>query len=215
MNFAAMTRWTEEEIPCPKCGQKKRIKKYQVINASEKPHLKEKILKNEVFFFQCENCKLSAPLTYPSLYLDSKKRLAISLSPEIEGENKTSPGDLKEFSGYKKRIVDNINDLKEKIMIWENRLDDRVIELVKIEYLRQLEKEMKDDTLMNILFDYSGHNMYLMVFFAKKGIGRIPLVHDFYRQIETQYSGRLNKGEKSNFEKIDMEWAGNLVLQRN
>ena len=86
MNFAAMTRWTEEEIPCPKCGQKKRIKKYQVINASEKPHLKEKILKNEVFFFQCENCKLSAPLTYPSLYLDSKKRLAISLSPEIEGE---------------------------------------------------------------------------------------------------------------------------------
>lgn len=215
MNENRMTRWTEEELACPKCGQKKLIKKYKVINGSEKPGMKKHILNNEIFFFHCDNCRLAAPLTYPSLYLDSKKKLAYLLSPELEEDSKQLIREIGDLTGFKKRYVDNINDLKEKIMIAENRLDDRVIELVKIEYLRQLEKEMKDDTLMNILFDYSGHEMYLMVFFEKKGIGRIPLNHEFYRQIETQYADALNSSGGDGFEKVDMEWGGNLVFRRN
>lgn len=215
MNEKKLTRWTIEEMTCPKCGQRKKVKRYQVINASEKPGMKEAILKNNVFFYQCDNCSLAAPLTYPSVYIDSKKKLAILLTPELEEETSRIISETGDLSGYKKRLVDNINDLKEKIMIAENRLDDRVVELVKIEYLRQLEKEMKDDTLMNILFDYSGHDMYLMVFFEKKGIGRIPLNHDFYRQIETQYVNKLKTSGSQEFEKIDMEWAGNIIFNRN
>ena len=215
MNEKKLTRWTIEEMTCPKCGQRKKVKRYQVINASEKPGMKEAILKNNVFFYQCDNCSLAAPLTYPSVYIDSKKKLAILLTPELEEETSRIISETGDLSGYKKRLVDNINDLKEKIMIAENRLDDRVVELVKIEYLRQLEKELKDDTLMNILFDYSGHDMYLMVFFEKKGIGRIPLNHDFYRQIETQYVDKLKTSGSQEFEKIDMEWAGNIIFNRN
>ena len=78
-----------------------------------------------------------------------------------------------------------------------------------------MEKELKDDTLMNILFDYSGADMYLMVFFEKKGIGRIPLSHEFYRHTETQYADVLRTAVPSDFEKVDMEWAGNLVFNRS
>ena len=110
--------------------------------------------------------------------------------------------------------MDNINDLKEKIMIAENHLDDRVIELVKVEYLRQLEKEMKDDTLMNIIFDYSGNEYCFVVFFEKKGIGKIPMSLDFYRQTESRYVRQLTARSGDDFEKIDVEWAGNIILNR-
>ena len=46
MNKMRMTRCTEEEMTCPRCGQRKKIKRYQVINGSEKPGMKEDILKN-------------------------------------------------------------------------------------------------------------------------------------------------------------------------
>ena len=157
MEERRMTTWKMEEMACPRCGKKHNIKKYEIINALEKPDIKQDILQNRIFYFQCDECKLMAPLTYPSFYLDSKKKLMILLAPVIENEEKELMNQWKKEKGFRKRWVDNINDLKEKIMIAENHLDDRVIELVKVEYLRQLEKEMKDDTLMNILFDYSGN----------------------------------------------------------
>lgn len=215
MKNKKVTRWTEEEMSCPRCGERKKLRRYQVINGSEKPAMKDRILKNRIYYFECDNCRLEAPLTYPSVYLDSKKKLAFLLAPAFDEESKQLIEDLGDLKGYKKRLVDNINDLKEKIMIAENRMDDRVIELVKIEYIRQLEKEMKGDTLMNILFDYKDHDLFLMVFFEKKGIGRIPLNHEFYRHVETLYSSFLNSVHEKGFEKIDMEWAGNLIFKRS
>ncbi|MBR0410253.1 MAG: CpXC domain-containing protein [Eubacterium sp.] len=215
MNEKKLTRWTIEEMACPKCGQRKKIKKYQVINVSEKPRMKEDILKNNVFFFRCDNCNLAAPLTYPCVYIDRKKKLAILMTPEIEDESKKLLHSLGDLSGYKKRLTDNINDLKEKIMIYDNHMDDRAIELMKIEYIRQLKKEMEDDELMNILFDYSGHDMYFMLFFEKKGIGRVPINQEFYRQSEIRFINFLKPGFNEDFEKIDLEWAGNIVFKRN
>ena len=37
--------------------------------------------------------------------------------------------------GYRKRIVTNQNALREKAIIFENELDDRVVELIKLLYL--------------------------------------------------------------------------------
>ena len=134
-----LTQYSIEELKCPKCGHAHHLKKYSVINVTEKPAMKEDILKNRIFNFDCENCDLVAPLTYESMYLDSKKKLLICLSTE-----ETDMGQFEEWErkkGMTLRVVDNINDLKEKIMIAENLLDDRVVEMVKIAYLRRLEKE--------------------------------------------------------------------------
>ena len=50
-------------------------------------------------------------------------------------------------------------------MIVDNHLDDRVIEIIKIMYLDQIKKEMEDDTLLNIIFDYNRDNYCFLVFF--------------------------------------------------
>ena len=82
MNTDTMTKYSVEELKCPKCGHPHQMRKYSVINVTEKPGMKEDILKNRIFNFDCENCDLVAPLTYESMYLDSKKKLAVCLSNE-------------------------------------------------------------------------------------------------------------------------------------
>ncbi len=202
-----------EELACPKCGHKHKMKKYSRINVTEKPGLKEEILQNKIFFFRCEECEMSAPLTYESCYVDSKKKLVICLSPEGEPtEEMKTWQDRKEMT---RRIVDNINDFKEKILIADSHLDDRVIELVKIQYLRQLDREMENDTLMNILFDSYGNAPGFLVFFEKKGVGRLPLNRELYQKTKKDYEKQIQAHSTDAFMKIDMEWAGNIFFKRH
>ncbi|MCD8019828.1 MAG: CpXC domain-containing protein [Clostridiales bacterium] len=189
------------------------MKKYSFINVTEKPDMKEDILKNRVFYFNCDDCNLVAPLTYESMYLDSKKKLAICLATEETDMENLEAWDKKK--GMTCRLVDNINDLKEKIMIRDNHLDDRVIELVKIQYLRQLDRELENDTLMNILFDYHGEEKCFLVFFEKKGIGRMPLNMDFYKKTEQEYANQISAHSDDSFMKVDMEWAGDIFFKRS
>lgn len=212
MHGNTMTQYSIEELICPKCGHAHQVKKYSLINVTEKPDMKEHILQNHIFNFACENCDLVAPLTYDSLYLDSKKKLMICLATEDTEKEKLSQWEKKEMT---LRLVDNINDLKEKIMIAENLLDDRIVEIVKIAYLRRLEKEMKDDTLLNILFDYHGNAMYFLVFFEKKGIGRMPFDLDLYRTTASQYEKKIKAHSTDTFMKVDMKWAGDVFFQRH
>lgn len=214
MDHKRLTSYQEEVLRCPKCGMEHTLPKYSVINVTEKPELKEKVLKNEMFIFSCSNCDLNAPMTYDSIYVDRDRKLVIAMSPD---GNESWKAELENWKtkGYALRIVDNINDLKEKILIAENLLDDRIVELAKITYLKQLESQMADDELMDILFDYSGSEMFFIVFFAKKGVGRIPLTVEYYRGIEQTYGNAIRRNSTGDFEKIDMEWAGNLMFQRN
>ncbi|MDO5146297.1 MAG: CpXC domain-containing protein [Eubacteriales bacterium] len=208
MNRNRQTNYRVEELKCPKCGKIHQMKKYSVINAVEKPGMKEDILKNRIFYFHCENCGMEAPLTYETTYVDSRRKLMIYLP----GQEECLPEIQEKEKAMSFRIVDNINDLKEKIMIAENHLDDRVIELVKIQYLRQLERELKNDTLMNILFDYYKEEMSFLAFFEKKGIGRIPLQMDLYKKTEEEYKKQIRLHSKPSFMKVDMEWAGRVFF---
>lgn len=210
-----LTKFTREELACPRCGKVHLCDRYSVINVTEKPELKEKVLLNKLFVFKCDACGLTAPLTYESVYVDTKKKLLFYLTPEMTEEAKKSIAMWDKVEARQKRIVTSLNDLKEKILIADNLLDDRIVEFMKIEHLKQLEKEMKDDNLLNILFDYKGTQYYFMVFFEKKGIGRIPVSPEYYRDVEHRYSGKIGSRNNGKFQEIDMKWAGDIMFERN
>ena len=99
-------------------------------------------------------------------------------------------------------------------MIADNHLDDRVIELLKIAYISRIKKEMDDDTMQDILFDYNGGQLWFLLFFEKKGIGRMPLDLEHYRQIERQYRLGILDQSTDSFMKVDLEWAGKVMFRR-
>lgn len=53
--------------------------------------------------------------------------------------------------GYRKRIVTNQNALREKAIIFENELDDRVVELIKLLYLLDVQDKFPE---VNIVEGY-------------------------------------------------------------
>lgn len=214
MNSDKMTRCAEESLDCPKCGHRQNIKKYKTINVTQKGKLKEDILKNRLFQFSCASCGYAAPLTYDSLYVDDKKKLLYYLAPVMTPEVRADLSALAGEIGFTKRLVDNINDLKEKIMIADNHLDDRIIEIIKILYINQIKKEMEDDTLLDILFDYSADSYCFLVFFQKKGIGKIPMTREFYKGIEEKYRDGAHEHSDDKFMKVDMEWAGKILFKK-
>ena len=130
----------------------------------------------------------------------------------------TNPAKVKT---YKEELQKNginvltINDLKEKIMIADNHLDDRVIEIIKIMYIDQMKKEMEDDTLLNILFDYNRDNYCFLVFFQKKGIGKIPLTREVYRHVDDKYKDVIKEHSMDSFMKVDMVWAGKILFKNH
>lgn len=209
-----LTKYTVEDLACPQCGKVHKCKRYSVINVTEKPELKEDVLQNRLFVFHCDACGLTAPLTYESVYVDTKKQLLIYLAPEMTSNTQVAIRAWEPVNFKTKRLVNNINDLKEKILIMDNMLDDRIIEFMKIENIQQLKKEMEDDNLMNILFDYKGNQYYFLVFFERKGMGRIPVSTDYYRGAAARHQSRLSKKMSPGFQVIDMEWAGNILLER-
>ena len=47
MEGKRLTSYAMEELECPKCGHKHSLKKYKVINVTEKAKLKEEIIKEK------------------------------------------------------------------------------------------------------------------------------------------------------------------------
>ena len=116
MEGKRLTSYAMEELECPKCGHKHSLKKYKVINVTEKAKLKEEIMKNRLYQFSCEECEYMAPLTYDSLYVDSRRNIMIYMAPVMNAEIKAEIAELEQEKGIDKRLVDNINDLKEDLM---------------------------------------------------------------------------------------------------
>ncbi len=122
------------------------------ITADDSPDLKLDLLHGKINFYVCGNCGCRALMPDPMLYHDNAKKLIMSFSPcadeeraerlyEKMAESSEQSGEMKKLEGYNLRFVTDINDLMEKILIFDNGLNDKVIEVIKIMVLSQdLEK---------------------------------------------------------------------------
>lgn len=138
---------TEQSIRCPKCGQMKSMTVWQSVRA-EDTDLKADILKRKLNIFECDICGAQALYPEPLLYTDDDKKLMLTFAPcpdketakkmyeEIRDTSRKS-GELENLSGYNLRFVSDYNDLMEKILIFDNDLNDKVIEFIKMLILSQ------------------------------------------------------------------------------
>lgn len=138
---------TEQSIRCPKCGQMKSMTVWQSVRA-EDTDLKADILKRKLNIFECDICGAQALYPEPLLYTDDDKKLMLTFAPcpdketakkmyeEIRDTSRKS-GELENLSGYNLRFVSDYNDLMEKILIFDNVLNDKVIEFIKMLILSQ------------------------------------------------------------------------------
>lgn len=212
-----------EKITCPKCGHEQEVMIYRSINASLDVEARDKLLGNQLFSFSCKECGEMTPLLFDCLYHDMEHGLMVWLKPELSKEEleemnegicqmETLDPSMKER--YRYRIVRTVNELKEKLTIERENLDDRIIELVKTVYLAHVAEKIGERTVAEVMFDIIDDGYFFTIFYEDEGAdpGVIMMDMDVYRRVKEQYEEILNANQTQGFQDISFEWARGVLF---
>lgn len=160
----------KEFIKCPKCKHKIKIKIITNITHDEI----NSIIDRSLFEVKCKECNETIVALYP-LIIETENYI-IHFDPSYD---KSIVKD--KIKNKTKRLCLDYDDLKEKILIFEDNLNDVIIEFIKEFYKHQLDKETKkklNDIRYNSIVD---NNIVLSLIGVNKNIA-CPL--EVYKELE-------------------------------
>lgn len=199
-----MSKHRKESIVCPGCGNKQDIIIWESLNSELSPEAKRKLLDGDFFVFNCE-CGYSAGIDTALLYHDMTHQVMVYyVNEDSKNQAKETFEETKKFGmlDYKYRIVNSQDELREKALIFDKGLDDRIIELIKVFYFLQIEENNPDLDIEGLLFYTSGEELRLYIMGTKNMSAIINM--ELYRKIEENYSERLTE-DVDYF--VNAEWA--------
>ncbi len=139
------------EVACPACGATMRVPHYESLNGRDDADALRALREGTLFDATCPSCGAVTELNYPVLlhdvqnhsmvqYVDDEADLAsannvfdqLLASAEDAGMSKIL------MHGYRLRVVTSHNALREKALLLEAGIDDRMVEVVKAVALYQL-----------------------------------------------------------------------------
>lgn len=216
---------SNETIKCPQCHQLSDINIWHSITVSDSEDLKKDLLAGKINMFCCPSCSLKALVPTPLLYHDEEKSLMISFSPCSDEETKNKlfneikstsaqSGELDNLSNYNLRFVYEYNSLLEKILIFDNGLNDKVIEVLKVLILMQKPENMdnmtavfgklENDTLEFLINDKTDNTCYT---------SKIPM--ESYKTVKEQLNQSGVKDISFDWEIVDFNYGVSLLRGAN
>ena len=134
-----------EQVKCPVCHYDSPMTVWNFIDGVNDPELKEKLLNGDIYDWKCEVCGHEAKVPFGTIYVDYQNRFMLFYYP-MESEVEREPIlvtplaeniNLKDFT---LRKVIGINNLREKLTIFEAGLNDVAIERLK--YFQKLDHDL-------------------------------------------------------------------------
>lgn len=223
-----MSEITKQTIACPKCGKMIQIDVWDSIDIPYDIEQKEKVLKNTFFKATCEDCKISFPIAYKCLYNDMEQKFLIWLAPRLEEEEKAEVAEYNEKlktdnrlrlaqGGYTYRIVRNDNELREKVLIFDEGLDDRYIETMKLVYVPAFKKNIaKDSKILGLYFDKKSPGegyQWVLIFDNKKPV-IADINMDIYEDMKDKLHDLVEEKTGEGFIQISAPWAMDIMTTR-
>lgn len=216
-----MSKYTKTEIECPECGNKQEFMTFQNIIGDIDIEIKEKVLNGELFVFTCEKCGKRFPITYPCLYHDMTKKLMVYLAKDeesIDQMNGILLGNSELYEnqmsqGYIHRAVKTVNELAEKIMIHDMKLDDRVIEIIKMLIMfKSMNEGMDVDTIAG-MFYYPGKEgtHEILIMFNDGRQSRIPIDEELMKETMDNLGDKIAEHEGIGYQQINIEWVSKVL----
>jgi hypothetical protein len=209
---------TNIEHMCSNCKQVLNISIYPVINLQSDNELYNDLFSLELFKIECPKCKKTTIIQYDTFIVDMYKKYMIymCINDNIYKLDKTDLiNSVKKNNEYKKiwdelkytRIVTSLNELLEKLLIFDYDLNDKVIEVLKLTLYEKerLDKELytsihfnkiERESLIFSCFNLTDHN-----------VQPIDVSVDIkYYNIMLDKIGGLPQ-ETGEFDYIDKNWA--------
>lgn len=206
-----MSRKTREKITCPKCGKESDFILWQSLNGEIDPEAQQKLLDGTLFRFQCESCGYEAHVDYGMLYHDmAHQAMVYYVRPESVEQTKKMMEEAEgqfgsAMSGYKKRVVTSQNSLREKAILFQHGLDDRVVEICKLFYLANASEQFPKANITEVFFSIIDDDTYLLEFFGDESFSaEIP--RGVYEETRKSLAEKLEAAGDSE-SVVNLEWA--------
>jgi DNA-directed RNA polymerase subunit RPC12/RpoP len=207
-------------ITCPKCGGTGDFTVYNSVNTKEDPELAEKLKDMTLFEYKCPHCGALVFVDYGLLYHNVEKGVMIYYVRNdadaekavdlFRGKENAAAEELK--GRYIYRVVRSYRQLKEKIMIFDENMDDRVMELAKLLYLTKFQVEYPDLVPeIKESYVYGSEGEYQVAFRTKDGEVSTDFNMQDYEDMDGRFEYLLKPIRRSGDIIVDQNWAMNLV----
>jgi hypothetical protein len=176
-----LSKSIETTLICSKCKKLSQITIWESINVNLDPWLKQKVIDGSLFIVSCPHCSARQIVKSPVLYHDPMyKFMAWWFPKDDEGNQKYNLDQLNMFipmtPRYKLRIVSSLNELREKIFIFEHELDDRATEILKSDIWNTLLEKRgvkKNSMYFSTAYTESGEQTIEFMYFDPDGNSRV------------------------------------------
>ena len=219
---------SKQSVKCPNCSQMSDVTVWSSITVKDSADLKADLLSGKINMFKCPSCEHIALMPNPLLYHDEDKKLMISFTPTNDPvvkeqmfsnikDSSSKSDELSKLEGYNLRFVTDYNELLEKVLIFDNELNDKAIEVLKLMILSQdIEKSEQrncrfgkvcDDGLEFMIHDFIENQVYTStvpkssydtVYASLIESGMKPYSFD-WEMVNSTYATRLLNGFNNNF----------------
>ncbi|MBR5683385.1 MAG: CpXC domain-containing protein [Ruminococcus sp.] len=216
-----MSRNHIEKLKCPKCGKEGDFTAWESISTDDAPEMKERIRNNDAFMWKCPECGNDSVVFFPVYYYQPDKNFLIHFVPEYSqaAENfmknlSHDPYDEKTplKSGCHKRVVFNINQLHEKLLILDEGFDDRVIELMKLFIIAEVMNKDKDSKVNEIYLNKEKDgSIKFALLFDGGDWARTEFIRADYDLIVKKFKVELLSDSEV---VINIQWAMNLLNKK-
>lgn len=214
-----MSKHSREKIKCPKCGKESDFMVWQSINTTLDPDMKEKVRTGEAFLFTCPDCGEKTSVFYTTLYhqMEDHVMIQLNLGGNIEesiefmkGIFRNDKGEVVDFDikldeDYQNRVVTDMNSFREKLMILDAGLDDKVIELMKLFMRSHLQENNPELEIEEFLFEINGDGEKEFALHLSDGKwGTTDYAQGLYDMIEKEFANYIAQDKEV---VIDINWA--------
>lgn len=209
-----MAETITKHVVCPKCQQQSSTDILISANTIDNPDIRKMTFDETPFRWKCKKCGFSSRYQHPFLYSDIQRKFMIYYIPQVEREKVLDPKleeEFRDLKAFRKRIVPDLNALKEKIIIFESNLDDLALELTKLAVSEVVAKE----TGHNVYYGYYTHmdeekNTISFQFFVggnRRSYIQSTRLEVYKRSLDIVKQHFPNENQKPGFLNIGREWA--------
>ena len=212
-----MSKERRETVTCPECGNVQNFIVWQSLNGDLNPEAKQQLLDGTLFRFVCSKCGYTSHVDYNMLYHDMTHKAMIyyvkeefveqTIDAMTDAENKMGVA----MSGYRKRIVTDQNTLREKAIIFEHGLDDRVIEIIKFIYLANANENFPEAKIKTIYF-LMVDDKYTLALIGDSQLSA-EISNNMYDEVKAEFVERLETADDNGFIAVDVRWAMDFLKE--
>ena len=201
-----MSKFRIEPMVCPQCNQGDTLRLWEEINSKEDVTAKSRLLDGSLFEYRCKKCGYATGVAYNCIYKDDEKHFMVYFAADGDEEGmKTAMDKVEEDANkmsvagikynVKRRIVNDPNSMREKVIIFEAGLDDRIIELMKLFYVSAVRENRPEVEIVGCFFCVVDGKWRLEMLTADDGAFALEVQKDVYGAFEEEYKELLRENE--------------------